>query len=512
MDYINVILLAALTSLICCFYKKLTKDFNFWLKQNVPFVPPDVLVYIPLKKSNKPLQELEVEWYNTYGRVYGRFEAPNPVLCVGEPDILKKILVKDFHIFQNRRDLKFHDPIMDNTLFVLDGDAWKRVRNIVTPAFTTSKLKRIMPLLTECCDLLVERLSETLEKSEFINCQDFFESFVLCAIGRCAFGMNISAVKNPDNTFVEKSKKLFDECLSWRTKLTVLCPALMKVFRLNLLNPETTEFYRDIIIQVLEERKKHNVIKDDFLQMLLDAEDSNNNGNDTVCEKGSCKINTNSKPTNKGLSHDEMLSQSITFFIAGFDVTTSLLSHICYRLAMHQDYQDMVVDEMNEALSNNNGNICYEALAEMKYMDAAINECLRMCPAMARSERRAEADYTVEERNIHLRKGMIVSIPVYAMHHDPQWFPEPEVFKPERFYEPDLNRPQYVHLPFGSGPRICVGMRFVQVQVKMCLTKILMKFQILPAPTTSKTLEFIESRNTMKVGKVEVRLKERCSS
>ncbi|GIX92037.1 cytochrome P450 3A12 [Caerostris extrusa] len=388
----------------------------------------------------------------------------------------------------NRRDLKFHDPIMDNTLFVLDGDAWKRVRNIVTPRIHYFQTKKIMPLLTECCDLLVERLSQTLEKSEFINCQDFFESFVLCAIGRCAFGMNISAVKNPDNTFVEKSKKLFDECFSWRTKLTVFYSALMKVFRLNLLNPETTEFYRDIIIQVFRgKKKKHNVasylindhtplvlssvktlfgdiskeslincIKDDFLQMLLDAEDSNNNGNNTVCEKGSCKVNTDSKPANKGLSHDEMLSQSITFFIAGFDVTTSLLSHICYRLAMHQDYQEMVVDEMNEALNNNNGNICYEALAEMKFMDAAINECLRM--PCGQIERRAEADYTVEEKNIHLRKR-----------NDCQ------------FYEPDLNRPQYVHLPFGSGPRICVGMRFVQVQVKMCLTKILMKFQSLPA-------------------------------
>ncbi|GBM33960.1 Cytochrome P450 3A24 [Araneus ventricosus] len=512
MDLIDGILwIVAACLLATLAYKKLTENYGFWKKQNVPFVPPKPVVgSMEWKTMNKPLQEIETEWYNRYGRVYGRYEATSPVLSVGDPDILKNILSTDFQMFPNRRDLKFHDPVFDNTLFVLEGDAWSRVRNIVSPAFTTAKLKRMFPLLNECSDLLVERLNEVKNKADSIDCQEHYGGFVLSAIARCAFGMNISAIKDPKSVFVQKSKKLFNECLSWRTYLTILCPVLMKVFRLKLLNPETTDFYRNTIIQVLEERKKLNLIRDDFLQMLIDAEDANNNGADTICEKGSCKINTEPRLEKKGLTHDEMLSQSVTFFIAGYDATTSLISHISYRLAMHQNYQDMVVEELKRALNNHNGEMCYDALSEMKFLNAIIHECLRMCPAMVRHERRAEQDYLIQSRRIYLKKGTIVSIPVFAMHHDPQLYPEPEVFKPERFYPEEL-RPltRYDYLPFGNGKRMCVGMRFVHVQVKLCIAKLLMKFQILPAPSTPETLGYTESRNVLTVNKVEVCLRER---
>ncbi|PRD23421.1 UNVERIFIED_CONTAM: Cyp6a18 [Trichonephila clavipes] len=258
-------------------------------------------------------------------------------------------------------------------------------------------------------------------------------------------------------------------------------------------------------------------IFDDFLQVLLDAEESNNNGEDAICEKGSCqtKVNTGAKVQKKGLSYDELVSQCVTFFIAGFDATTSLLSHLVYRLAMNQQYQENVYNEMNEALANDDGTLSYGVLKDMKYLDAGINECLRLCPAMVRSERRTAHDCVIEneengKESIQVKKGTIISIPVYGIHHDPEWYPEPEEFRPERFY--DEKPPPMAHLPFGEGQRICVGMRFVHMQVKLCLAKILMKFQILPAPTTPKTLNFIEKRNILTVEKVEVLLKERSSS
>ncbi|KAG8178983.1 hypothetical protein JTE90_012496 [Oedothorax gibbosus] len=513
---IPLALLAASLTIYYLYTQFLTKNFDFWNSQNVPYVPPRPI--FGSAEFSKPLHETETEWYRKYGRIYGRFEGSRPVLSVGDPDVLKRVLVKDFNIFPNRRDMKFHDPIMDNTLFVLEGEAWKRVRNTVTPTFTTSKLKRMMPLMSECTDLLIDGLSECVQKEKSVHCQKYVEGFVLSAIGRCAFGMTINSLKNPNNEFTEKAKKLFSEVLSWRTCITLFFPCLMKLFRIKLLNPETTNFYRKIVIQVLEERKNLHVVKDDFLQMLLDAEnakeDSNNNGQDTVCERPNCNSNGSliSKPKDKGLSHEEMLSQCITFFIAGFDATTSLLSHVFYQLAVHPNYQETLMEEIYNALDNHDGELSYEALSEMKFMDAVLSECQRMCPAMVRNERRAAQDYYIKDQNILLKKGMIVSIPVYAVHHDPEWYPEPHLFKPERFHHPDPNRPQYVHMPFGGGPRICVGMRFVQVQVKLCLAKVLMKFQILPAPTTPSTLEYTESRNILKVNDVEVCLKERSSN
>ncbi|GFQ91381.1 cytochrome P450 3A8 [Trichonephila clavata] len=512
---------AALLALVClCFYflyKQWRTSHDYWKNQGIPFVPGDFLGYKGWGDKNPPLHELESFWYKTFGRIYGRYEGIKPVLCVGELNILRRIFIKDFLSFPNRRDMRFGDPVMDNTLFVLEDEPWKRVRNVVTPAFTTSKLKKMMVLLQTCCDTLVENLTKSSQSSEIINCQEIFGGFVISTIGRCAFGMSINSMKDPNNAFVEKSKKLFNENLSWRTRLTLFCPILMKIFRMKLLNPETTGFYRNIIIQVLEERKNTSLIFDDFLQVLLDAEESNNNGEDAICEKGSCqtKVNTGAKVQKKGLSYDELVSQCVTFFIAGFDATTSLLSHLVYRLAMNQQYQENVYNEMNEALANDDGTVSYNVLKDMKYLDAGINECLRLCPAMVRSERRTAYDCVIEneengKESIQVKKGTIISIPVYGIHHDPEWYPEPEEFRPERFY--DEKPPPMAHLPFGEGQRICVGMRFVHMQVKLCLAKILMKFQILPAPTTPKTLNFIEKRNILTVENVEVLLKERSSS
>ncbi|KFM64010.1 Cytochrome P450 3A1, partial [Stegodyphus mimosarum] len=407
---------------------------------------------------------------------------------------------------------------MDNTLFVLEGEAWRRVRNIVTPTLTSAKLRRMLPLLDECSDLLVKNLAEIVNKGQPISCQKVFSAFTLDAIGRCAFGMTINSLASEDDPFVAKANMLLQCFMSWRTYLTLIFPRLMKLLRMKLLNPETTEFYKNIILQVVEERKKVHAVREDFLQLLLDAEnestDSNNNNTKSQYTNVNCsKENTSGKmeikPVTKGLSHDECLSQCISFFIAGYDATTSLLSYVLYNMAMHQDYQDTVVKEIESALEKHDGVLNYDTLSDLKFMDAVISECMRLCPTMVRSDRRAESDYVLGDTNIVLRKGMLVSIPIYAIHRDPEWYPEPDVFKPERFYNPDPNRPQYVHLPFGAGPRICVGMRFVQMQVKLCLAKVLQRFQVHPAPTTPECLEYTETRNVLKVNHVEVSLSER---
>ncbi|XP_054710125.1 cytochrome P450 3A8-like [Uloborus diversus] len=507
-----VLWIATFAALAVFIYKYLTKNYDYWAQQNIPFIKPR-LVLGSVKLGDKPLHELEQEMYEKYGRIYGRYDGMMPVLSVADPDLLKRIFVKDFHIFQNRRDLKFNDPIMDNTLFVLEGAAWKRVRKIVSPTLTSGKLRKMLPLLEECSNLLVDNLAQASRRLKNINCQRIFGAFTVDAIAKCAFGISVNSLRNENDPFVAKAKMLLQCFMSWRTIVTVIFPRLMKWLRISLLNPETTEFYKNIIVQVVEERKKASVKRDDFLQLLLDAEteinDPNNNTKTQCSEEDCSKVSCSTeKPEVKGLSHDEFLSQCITFFLAGYDATTSLLSYAIYNLAINQKCQETAVNEIESVLKRHERVLNYESLSEMKYMDAILNECLRLCPSLVRSERRAEEDCLLGD-DIVLKKGMLISIPVYAIHRDPEWYPEPDAFKPERFYHADPNRPQYVHLPFGAGPRVCVGMRFVQTQVKMCLAKVLQRFQVVPSSLTPEKIKLIEMRNILKVDNVEVSMVER---
>ncbi|GFY68670.1 cytochrome P450 3A29 [Trichonephila inaurata madagascariensis] len=108
-----------------------------------------------------------------------------------------------------------------------------------------------------------------------------------------------------------------------------------------------------------------------------------------------------------------------------------------------------------------------------------------------KAERAATEDYVLGDTGVTVEKGMRVIIPIYTMHYDSDFFQDPETFNPERFmdgYEP--KHPQYAYLPFGAGPRNCLGMRFALLEIKMCITNILRHYRIKPLPTTKVPLEY----------------------
>lgn len=125
------------------------------------------------------------------------------------------------------------------------------------------------------------------------------------------------------------------------------------------------------------------------------------------------------------------------------------------------------------------------------YLDAVIKESLRLYPPVIRIERRvtSEKGYTIS--GVHLPKDTLIEISTYAVHHDEKYFPDPFVFKPERFLleNKHLLTP-YTYLPFGQGPRNCVGMRFAYQEIKLCLAKIIRRYRFTTTPDTPEKLSF----------------------
>jgi cytochrome P450 len=111
----------------------------------------------------------------------------------------------------------------------------------------------------------------------------------------------------------------------------------------------------------------------------------------------------------------------------------------------------------------------------LKYLSAVIDETLRLYPAVF-VERCAGRDYELKGTGITIPKDSLVHIPVYAMHRDPDNFPNPDDFKPERFLAENIAHHSYAYLPFGAGPRNCIGMRLAQMEVKVALVKLVTSF------------------------------------
>lgn len=197
------------------------------------------------------------------------------------------------------------------------------------------------------------------------------------------------------------------------------------------------------------------------------------------------------------MSNDEMIAQCVLFFIAAYDTTTTTISLASYHLALNPDLQERLYQEIEsnlEKLKSENSDpaedpikqLSFESLAQFEYLSAVINETLRMHPPVS-TERQAAQDIHLETADgahqMNVKKDDIIHIPVYSIHHDPIYHPDPDTFNPDRFLgEPAFHK--YAYLPFGSGPRNCVARSLALLEAKMALLNVVYRFKLSPCKET----------------------------
>ena len=163
---------------------------------------------------------------------------------------------------------------------------------------------------------------------------------------------------------------------------------------------------------------------------------------------------------------------------------------MAHELAANPDVQERLINEVDETVEVCQEKLTYEALLSMKYMDMVVSETLRKWPNAVVSDRVCTKPYTIEpkypdEKPVHLKIKDSVWFPVFGIHRDPQYYPEPERFDPERFNDENkVNISPYTYMPFGVGPRNCIGSRFALLETKTLFFYILSHFEIVPVEKT----------------------------
>jgi len=176
--------------------------------------------------------------------------------------------------------------------------------------------------------------------------------------------------------------------------------------------------------------------------------------------------------------------------LAGFETTASAITHCIYELALNPTIQNRLASELDHALSaydNPDSEEYFETvMTAIPYLDAVTKETLRKYPSLTRVERRVAAS-GYKLAGIELVRDQLVEIPIYAVHHNPEYYPEPEYFNPDRFMPENKHLlVPYTYLPFGLGPRNCVGMRFAYQEFKLCLAQIVRRFAFHPTEATPR--------------------------
>ncbi|XP_055454569.1 cytochrome P450 3A5-like isoform X2 [Psammomys obesus] len=358
---------------------------------------------------------------------------------ITEPDMIRKVFVKEFHsVFTNRLPLG-PGGLMRKSLFRAVNEEWKGIRAFLTPAFTSGRLKEMFSIIQKYGDVLVKNLSLKVEKGKPVAIKDIFGAYSMDVIIGTSFGVNVDSLNNPHDPFVKISKKLLT--FSIFTPLIffgVLFPFLHQIYeKLNIYPSDAIMFLKNFIEKTkknrLENNQEHRV---DFLQLMLNSQ------------------NPKDVESHKALSDLEIVAQSILFILAGYDTTSTAFSSIMYTLATHPDAQMKLQHEIDTVLPNK-APATYDALGRMEYLDMVVNETLRLYPPTFRISRLSKKDAQIN--GVFIPKNTSVTVPVFTLHHDPEHWTQPGNFLPERN---------------------CIGMRFALLNMKLSVVKILQNFGI----------------------------------
>ncbi|XP_023228557.1 cytochrome P450 3A4-like [Centruroides sculpturatus] len=494
--------------LLFLWYQWRKRHFQVFLKLGIPGPQPNVIFGNFLEVFRNGFIETHKKWIKKYGKVVGYYIGLKPVLLVTDTDLLKNIQIKEFHKFPNRpllygERVNTNDKRRINLLF-LKGTEWKEMRSLVTPSFTTSKMKMMSPIMNDSIDTLLENLNEKCQSGETFDVYTLFKRLTIDVIGRTAFGIQTNVQKNPDDPLLRLAHLMFNFPFQFISALISSAfnhlSHVMRLFRLfggfraNKGRHPVEELFDRCKVIIETRRENPSQKKVDLLQQLIDAEVKENTKVDDESliagdtEKENMlreRIESNEGKKSRHLTTDELISNAFLFLLAGYETTSTALAFCTMMLVNYPEVQENIRREVNELLERE-GCLNYDSVHKLQYLDAVFSEILRLYPPIYLFVNRE----TVEDAqygSYKIPKGMAIQVPVYLLHRDEDYWPDAEKFIPERFFPENRNKNNpMAWQPFGSGPRNCVGMRFAQMEAKMAIAKILKKFYLKPCKNTDK--------------------------
>ncbi|KAM6949151.1 cytochrome P450 3A30-like [Aplochiton taeniatus] len=415
-------------------------------------------------------KNLDAKCYAMYKRVWGLFDGRQPLLMVADPEMIKAILVKEcYSVFTNRRetDERMMGPLKDAVTMVKD-EKWKRIRSAISPIFTSGRMRQVFPLIDRYAVRLADSL-KTRNLDEPVKIKELVAPYSLDIATSTSFSVDTDSINHPDDPIIGHMKKMMGFRLPLFLILMIF-PAIshiMRLLKIGIFPKASEDFFTNIIKNFKNQHSDtEHVGQLDFLQMMMMQK--------FISESPS-------------MTESEILSQSFIFILAGYETTSVTLTFLLYNLATHPEAMRTLQEEIDRSLPRE-GPVTYESITELEYLDHVIMESMRIFPTAPRLERTCKTP--VEVDGIPIPKGMLVGIPVFSLHHDPQYWIEPQRFRPERFSKDSGEEVNpYVFMPFGVGPRNCVGMRFALLVMKMVIVRLLQKYDFESCKDTVIPLE-----------------------
>jgi len=446
-----------------------------------------------LKQFDKLVEKFKDE------KAFGIYNFRSRDIVVKDLELAKRILIKDADHFVDRPAIDMEgsriegDKIVNYFLTQLKGDQWKKVRTLVSPVFTSGKLKLMIPHIEKCAGNLDEMFAAAAESGLVMDAKAVYGKFTIDAIAASGFGIELNSFKEPESLFRTTALKMtraegYSSKLDMpKMMLAIIAPSVCKFLGISIMPSGTAEFFAKIIRQTVEQRRLTGTRRNDIVDLLLD--EINNIGKDgdenpTELKKEDIDLEL------------ALISNALIFFFAGFDTTSFTLATVIYSFLNKPAIQERARQEINEVIGDSK-TITADHLQDLKYCENVINEALRFYGIVNNVMRTCTKDYKIPDTDFTIRKGMMVN--VLSNCFASECFFNPEELDPDNF-DPSNNPNKFGFTGFGHGPRNCIGMRYAYITVKLAIVKTLTKYRVVKCEETVDKLEFNFTTNYFKGG------------
>ncbi|NMG09914.1 cytochrome P450 [Brasilonema sp. UFV-L1] len=369
---------------------------------------------------------------------------PQQLYLFAHPDGVKHVFQDNYHNYIKGANFKDKDftLLVGNGLINSEGEAWRRQRRLMQPAFHhRQQIAAMVTLMTKVIEELIEHW-RSMENAQIDVAAEMLE---------LSQKIVIKALLSLDPNSSETAQII----QAWHTVLafhTERIWAFLKV-PLSVPTPKNVRFLQavqtidTVVYQIIRERQQSSNHPDDVLSMLMSARD----------ESG------------EGLSDQLLRDEIVALFVAGFDTSATSLGWVWYLLSQYPDVESKLQEELATVLGGRTPT--FEDLPNLKYTKMVIQETMRLYPAVWILSMTNIADDQIS--GYHIPAGSMIVLSPYVTHHHPAFWENPENFEPERWApERSASRPRYAYFPFGSGPRQCLGDVFVTTEIQLIVAMI----------------------------------------
>ncbi len=404
------------------------------------------------------------------------------MILTADPDLIQHILRQNPRKYQKSK--KHFDNIQrfwGKGLLTSEGNYWLQQRRLIQPGFHKARLKAVLKLMDRITEEFLEDMDRTLSKNEEVDIHEKMQEVTLRVIAHAIFSSELKEEEFQRIKMILPRLQRFilrmirQPYLHWWLRWSGQIKA----------HEEYKEEENAIIRSYIKSRKSSGKSCDDLLQMLLDIR---------------------YQDSGEGMSSAQLIDEINILFIAGHETSANALAWTWYMLSKHPLVFRKLQNEVNRVVTSNEIN--FEKLKDLEYTQQVIEEALRLFPPIWATNRMAVEDD--EFKGIPIKKGTTFGLFMYSVHRSPKLWEDPDSYRPERFSkEKKKTRHPFAFIPFGGGPRLCIGKQFAMMEMKLILAKMIKRYEV--SLVDDQTVETLPLINLQPKGGIKMHLhKKQC--